>query len=99
MRFAIPLLGALVVVGWIACTFPGSFDRTTEPTDETLVWRRTVNGWEAVQSWRTELHREPPVPHPAVVGILQVLIAATITVASLPNPPVAGHFPANLPSP
>jgi hypothetical protein len=89
MRLAIPLLATLFLVGWIACTFPGSLDRKTESAEGNLIWRRTTDGWEAIQWWRTEIHHEPPVPHPAVVGLLQVLIATTIGVASLQGTSVA----------
>ncbi len=83
MRVAILLVGLLLLAGWVACVYPEPVDSRAEPR-EVDSWRRTIDGWELTSSWHSSPHFEPPVPHPAVIGVLQVLVAGAIGVATLP---------------
>lgn len=84
MRLAVPLLVALLFLGWVACTFPEPSGHFDEPLGGNP-WRRTVDGWERNDRWQPDFHVEPPVPHPAIVAVWQVLAAGLIGVAALPE--------------
>ena len=88
MRLAIPLLAAVALIGWIACTLPGSVELSSEERSLSNPWRRTLDGWEDFTHGRrmAASPAKPPVPHPAIVALWQVLMAATIGVATLPGP-------------
>lgn len=90
MRVAILLVGLLLLAGWVACVCPEPVDFRGESEDVDS-WRRTIDGWELTSSWQSSPHFEPPVPHPAVIGMLQVLVAAAIGVATLPVDRRVGH--------
>lgn len=85
MRLAAVLLAMLFLAGWAACTVPEPFDRTAATPAAESPWRRTVDGWERVDSWHPPSHAGPPIPHPATIALWQVLAAATIGVASVPS--------------
>ncbi len=79
MRLVGLLLLILVGLLWLASEAPLA---APQPSAETPTgWRRTAEGWELASLW--PLHRAPrePALHPAVVGLLQLLLAATALVA------------------
>lgn len=89
MRLAVPLLAILLLIGWVACTFPEPSGGAPDRPDGSFSWRRTVDGWELSDWWQmespVELPVEPPVPHPGIVALWQILMAAAIGVATLPD--------------
>jgi len=45
-------------------------------------WRRTVDGWELKSSWaRDPPDARPTTVHPAVIGVLQILLAVAALIA------------------
>ena len=84
MRPMILLLAMLGVAWWVACTFPGPCDEAARQGPDGDSWRRTIDGWECRDTWPSRVPGEPPVPHPGIVALWQVLMAVTIGVAALP---------------
>ncbi len=85
MRLAVALVALLCFAVWVACTFPDPFDGGLQQRGGANHWRRTAAGWERTDSWQTSSRRGPPVPHPALVALWQVLVVATIGVAATPR--------------
>jgi hypothetical protein len=69
-------------LGWAAAVAPLDSPRRD---DETLCWRRTVDGWErpvwASQGAQSE-HR--PAMHPVLVGVLEMSLSAAALMALTP---------------
>lgn len=57
----------LVGLGWLASEMPTAPAKQSPP--EPIAWRRTCEGWQRADWLRTDLSREPPVLHPAVLGL------------------------------
>lgn len=80
MRWLAGFLLLLAAIGWLACEI-----RLPAPTTATGAsldsWRLTRDGWEQA-SWLTPPTSRPaPSLHPAVVGLLELLLSLTALVA------------------
>jgi hypothetical protein len=73
------LVLVLLAVGWLASEIPDAEPASNGPHDSG--WRRTSLGWEHVSQWTPSAPPRRPALHPAVVGLLQLLLAAMALVA------------------
>jgi hypothetical protein len=71
MRLMGWLLLALVTCAWLASELP--VERAAM-TDDSLAWRRTAQGWERLQVRPSEPTSDRPTLHPAIVGLLEILV-------------------------
>ncbi len=88
MRVVLLLLGVLLLSGWAACVAPHSDAEAVKRQLLADPWRRTVDGWELSSQWYQTSRAVPPAPHPVVITLWQVLLAAMIGVGSSSNGPV-----------
>ena len=95
MRRAGMIVVLLAIVAMAACfvgvrtssTFIGQ-DRHVALKDS-LTWRRTINGWEPIESW--DLNQDSPMRirwsqlHPAVLALLLLLTSSGVLIAFAPE--------------
>lgn len=72
MRFIITSLLALSLLGCLATSWG---EPSTDYEQER--WRRTDHGWERCERWEPRIEPAEPPLHPAVVGVLQLLLVLT----------------------
>lgn len=82
MQRVIGVVLMLVGLGWLASEIPTAPAKQAAP--EPIAWRRTCEGWQRADWLRTDLSREPPVLHPAVLGLtlLSFALAALMGLSS-----------------
>lgn len=64
------IVGVILILfglGWLASEMPIA-PAEQPPTHETT-WRRTCEGWERADWLRSDLSREQPALHPAILGL------------------------------
>lgn len=97
MRAIVPLILFLTAIVWNAATIDVRIDPPSVGTNHALRtdqtdddgWRQTVAGWESSRDWRVnpatgEIRAVESPVHPALIGVLELLLSTGALVAFAP---------------
>jgi len=89
MRWIGWLMFALVGFGWMACEIPSDTTHSPSATPVSTAsagWRQSADGRHWAVPCRQSVSPPRSLPHPVVVGLLQLLLSATALVAFSRSP-------------